>query len=225
MSEPKKMPSEELHKEATEITGEKPVSQEKVGYRKNWPIWAQQFPSPNFPPQDKTFQLIKPNEMEAYLKEKGANEEAIKRLKEDIDFIEHELVRLFRDRDYSAKRDQNRYRSYQMTFMALATLATLVGSFQALALNTVPDWLPIFAFLETVVALATTYIATISSRESPLPQWLMNRRRAEYLRREFFRFLMDLPPYNDVSGYARKQKLSVRAANINRGVYPDKSAD
>ncbi|MEO1287599.1 MAG: DUF4231 domain-containing protein [Chloroflexota bacterium] len=201
------------------------VTQEKKASRKGWPVWAKQFPRLNFPPQNDAFQLIKKEELEALLKSKGATEEASKRLLDDIDFLEQELLRLFRKRDYRASYNQNRYRTYQMAFMGLATLATLVGSFQALALNTIPDWLPMFAFAETVVALATTYIATISSRETPLPTWLMNRRRAEYLRREYFRFLMDLPPYNDLSSFERKQRLSIRAANINRGVYPDKSAD
>lgn len=202
-----------------------PVTQEKRNFRQGWPMWAKQFPRRSMQDQDKSFQLINRDDLIATLDQAGATQAAKDKLLADIDFLDHELLRLFRDRDYNASVEQNRYRTYQMTFMALATLATLVGSFQALALNTAEAWLPLFAFAETVVALATTYIATISSRESPLPRWLLNRRRAEYLRREYFRFLMDLDPYNQVKGAERKQLLSLRAANISRGVYPDKSAE
>jgi hypothetical protein len=35
---------------------------------------------------------------------------------------------------------------------------------------------------------------------------------------------MDLEPYDALDGHERKSQLSIRAANINRGFYPDKSA-
>lgn len=202
-----------------------PVTQNRYQDRKLWPMWAKQFPRRKLQPQDETFQLIKHDDLVAALQEKGATQAAIDKILADMNFLDHELLRLFRDRDYNASHEQNRYRAYQMTFMALATLATLVGTLQAWALNADSSWLPWIAFFETFVALATTYVATISSRESPLPAWLMNRRRAEYLRREYFRFLMDLDPYNAVTGTDRKQLLSLRAANISRGIYPDKSAE
>jgi hypothetical protein len=71
------------------------------------------------------------------------------------------------------------------------------------------------------VALLATFLATISGRESPLPIWLNNRRRAEQLRREYFRYLMNLPPYDSIEGYQRQMAASRRAADINRGVFPE----
>jgi len=49
---------------------------------------------------------------------------------------------------------------------------------------------------------------------------LVNRRASEQLRREFFRYLAHLPPYDRLDGYRRKLTLSQRSADINRGVYP-----
>ncbi|MEL7435194.1 MAG: DUF4231 domain-containing protein [Chloroflexota bacterium] len=213
MSEAKKQQTEEF------------VTAERRDYRKNWPAWAKQLPKFRFNQPNKTFRLIDTDRLIASLKERGASPEAIQRIKDDIDFLDHELERLFRQRDYRASLQQNRYRLYQVGFTLLAALAGVLGAIQALTVNTAPDIMPYIAFGETVVALFTTYLATISGRVPALPEWINNRRHAEYLRREYYRFLMDLEPYDTVSGYERKQLLSIRAANINRGVYPDKSAD
>ncbi len=201
------------------------VTQQPKGFREGWPTWAKQLPKFKFNEPDKAFQLIDRQEMRAFLEAKGADAEAIQRLEDDMDHLDHELLRLFRDRDYTASLQQNRYRTYQIGFSMLAAVATVIGAFQALAVNDNPDILPYLAFGETVVALFTTYLATISGSVSPLPAWLTNRRHAEYLRREYFRYLMDLEPYDQLSGTDRKLQLSIRAANINRGIYPDKSAN
>jgi hypothetical protein len=207
-----------------------PITQEKQGYRENWPAWAKQFPKWNFNKPDENYQLIDRQQLRdafktAQFKDDIEAQAALKKLEDDMDFLDRELLRLFRMRDYNASKNQNNYRLYQIGFAALATLATVIGSFQALAVNDAPDLLPYLAFGETIVALITTYLATISGRAAPLPTWLENRRHAEYLRREYFRYLMDLEPYDAVSGFERKQQLSIRAANINRGIYPDASAD
>jgi hypothetical protein len=135
-----------------------------------------------------------------------------------MDYLDKELLRLFRERDYEAKQQQNRYRVYQLGYIGLAAAATLIGSLVAVAPR---DMVPILAFLETLIALLTTYLATISGREQPLPLYLSNRRRAEHLRREYFRFLMDMPPYDTLDGYDRHRTLSMRAADINRGFFPE----
>jgi Protein of unknown function (DUF4231) len=201
------------------------ATQEKKGFRNGWPTWAKQLPIYSFNPPDENFQLINRDGLLDVLREHGAEQGSIDRIIEDMDFLDHELIRLFRDRDYNASNDQNRYRKYQIYFSMLAAIATIIGAFQALAINDWPDLMPWLAFGETVVALITTYIATISGREPALPSWLTNRRHAEYLRREYFRYLMNLPPYDEKSGFERKQLLSIRAANINRGIYPDASAE
>lgn len=214
----------------TNMKPPQPSTQEKQGYRENWPAWAKQFPKWTFNKPNEDFQLIDRKQLrEIYMKGKHKDDvetkAALDKLEEDMDFLDKELLRLFRARDYNASKNQNNYRLYQIGFASLAALATIIGSFQALAVNDAPDILPYLAFLETVVALFTTYLATISGRATPLPAWLENRRHAEYLRREYYRYLMDLEPYDGLSGFARKQQLSIRAANINRGIYPDSSAD
>jgi len=96
---------------------------------------------------------------------------------------------------------------------------------QALSIDSNPGLVPFFAFLETVIAAFVAYLATVSGREPPMPQWLTNRRASEQLRREFFRYLTHLPPYDKLDGYRRKLTLSQRAADINRGVYPQEVAN
>jgi hypothetical protein len=215
---------------AASLKPPQPKTQEKQGYRENWPSWAKQFPKLTFNKPNEDFQLIDRQQLrELFGKQRYQDDleakAALEKLEADMDFLDRELLRLFRMRDYNASKNQNNYRLYQIGFGGLAALATIIGSFQALAVNDAPDVLPYLAFGETVVALFTTYLATISGRDAPLPTWLENRRHAEYLRREYFRYLMDLEPYDGLSGFARKQQLSIRAANINRGIYPDASAD
>jgi hypothetical protein len=200
---------------------EQPITQEKKGFRQSWPIWAQQLPRIWFPPPDEAFQLISSEKLNEVLTGSGSDPESIKRLDEELKFLDHELLRLFRDRDYEAKYQQNRYRIYQLMYMVLAAVATIIGSLLALALSAQPDLVPWLAFGETFVALMTTYLASVSGREAPLPIWLENRRRAEHLRREYFRYLMNLTPYDNLDGYDRRRLLSLRAANINRGFFPD----
>lgn len=201
------------------------ATQERKGFRAGWPTWAKQLPRNSFNPPNDDFQLINREDLLGVMRDHGAEQESIDRIIEDMDFLDHELLRLFRGRDHNASNQQNRYRKYQIYFSMLAALATIIGAFQALAINDWVDLMPWLAFGETIVALITTYIATISGREPALPAWLTNRRHAEYLRREYFRYLMNLAPYDEISGYERKQKLSIRAANINRGIYPDASAE
>ena len=196
-----------------------PVSQERKGFRQGWPAWLRQMPRLRFPPPDDNFQLIDAHRLEEFLR--TVEPKAADRIRSDIGHMEYELLRLFRARDYEASRQQNRYRLYQITYVLLAAFSTLVGSLLALSLNSSPGLTPWLAFAETIVALVAIFLATISGREPPLQLYMTNRRRAELLRREYFRYLMDLPPYDAVSGYEREMLLSRRAADINRGTTPD----
>ncbi len=197
-----------------------PITQAvRGGWRAMMPAFVQELPQLRFSSApNPAFRLIEQKHIDAI---KTLYPEAAARIDADIAFMEYELLRLFIERDYAAKSNQNRYRVYQLLFLTLATFATLIGSFQALALNSSPEWLPIWAFLETIIALLATFVATVSGREPPLPRWLDNRRRAEQLRREYFRYLMNLPPYNTLTGYKRQVELSRRAADINRGMFPE----
>ncbi len=189
--------------------------------KRNLPEWIQDLPKLRFKPDepDERAPLIDMQQLEAALE--GMDADALKRITDDIRFLDYELLRLFRQRDHAAKKHQNRYRLYQLTYLMLATLATLIGSFQALALISSPGIMPAWAFLETCVALVAVFLATISGRDSPLPLWLMHRRRAEQLRREYFRYITNLPPYDTVEGYKRSMLLSRRAAEINKGQVPE----
>lgn len=198
-----------------------PTSQERRGFRQNWPVWLKHFPRLKFPPPNDDYQLIDLKKMQDFFRSSDIDPEAVKRIEHDIEFLEHELLRLFRERDYEAKYQQNRYRLFQLTYILLATTATLIGSLLALSLNGNANLVPLFGFAETVVALLTTYIANISGREPPMQLWMSHRRRAEHLRREYFRYLMDLEPYDTLNGYEREMLLSRRAAIINRGETPD----
>ncbi len=208
-----------------------PTTQEKQkNFRQHWAEWMKDLPRLRFPDKpDMHYELIAPARLDVLLKD--ADPAAVKQIKEDIAFLNEEMIRLFRERDHNAKREQNLYRAYQISYLALAGFATALGSLQAVLLLSRPNLMPWIAFGETMVALLATFLATISGREPPMPRWLENRRRAEQLRREYFRFLVNLAPYDQepspeeiAQGFdhdiKRKMLLSERAADINRGVYP-----
>jgi hypothetical protein len=185
-----------------------------------WPEWVKQLPKLKFEPEepDEKAPLISQEDLEVVFR--NADPDAVTRIRKDIDFMDYELLRLFRIRDHEAKKQQNRYRLYQISYLILAASATLIGSLQALTLTGDPNVLPFFAFAETLIALVAIYLTTISGREPPLLLWMENRRRAEQLRREYFLFLANLPPYDQLEGYRRSVLLSKRAAEINRGNVP-----
>lgn len=192
-----------------------PITQAKRDFRKNWPEWMRQLPQIRFPEPNENFQLIDSERLAAQVSQVDA--EARKRLEDDLQYLDRELLRLFRERDYQAKFQQNRYRTYQIAYMLLATAATLAGSLLAVSLRSAPNTAPLWGFIETLIALLATFLAALSSRDAPLPKWIENRRIAEQLRREYYRYLMDLPPYDLLEGYNRRKTLSLRAAQINRG--------
>jgi hypothetical protein len=173
-----------------------------------------------FPPLDPKFSLINEQQLTEFFEREQIDPELQTSIRTDLNFMEHELLRMFRDRDYKAKLHQNRYRLYQILYIWLAALAGMFGAVQALSIDSNPGLVPLFAFLETVIAAFVAYLATVSGREPPMPQWLTNRRATEQMRREFFRYLVHMPPYDKLDGYRRKLTLSQRAADINRGVYP-----
>jgi len=184
--------------------------------------WLNQFPKRRFPTEpDEEYELVNREKLIQYLQGQNISEEAMQRVMDDLNHLDQELLTMFRERDHEAKRAQNLYRMYQLGFMGLAAIATAIGSFQVIALDSNPNLIPIIAFFQTVVALFTTYLATLRGNKPPLPEWLENRRTAEYLRREYFRYLTDAPPYANRVGRYRRQLLSLRAAKINRNMYPD----
>ena len=203
-----------------------PITQERSDFRKGWPSWLRQMPRiSEFRPPDPEFGLIKEGELDKFFEENKISKKIQASIKDDVEYAKYELLRLFRERDYDAAVHQNRYRLFQLGYIILATLATLIGSFMALSLNSNPDIVPLLGFLETLVALLTTFIATISGSDPPFAHYLENRRKAEFLRREYFRYLCDLDPYSEKEGAAREMLLSQRAARINKGYFPDNPED
>lgn len=224
---------------------QEPISQQKSSRPKWGPFWLRDQPFyrlddlPKFTESDEyAFFLIQNKNIEkvrAILEQKGYDkayiDTALDEMKGEIRFMSYEILRLFRTRDYDAKRNQLTYRQIQIMFLLLATLATILGSLQAVFAGYNPAVLRWFAFAETVVALVASFIAAIRRVNPPLPSWLSERSRAEALRREYFRYLMKLPPYHkspEADGgkeaFKRRQRLAQRAADINRGVFPRESS-
>ncbi len=196
-----------------------PISSFRKKFVRFVPLWLRQMPFSPLPEKpDPNFQLVDLGDVDKLLH--GQSHEAIDEIKADIEYMDYELMRLFRRRDHEAKKQQVRYQRFQLGYIILAAIAALIGSFQALEFASNPERMPVWSFMETLVALAATFLATISGRESPLQTWLLNRRRSETLRREYFRYIMRVPPYHNGEPYQQRVLLSLRVADINRGVDP-----
>jgi len=186
-------------------------------------MWIRQLPSLRFPRrQNEAFELISDEFLHQIATTYQLDEAALEKIKQDRDFMEPELMVYFRELDHKAKLQQNGYRLFQLSILALATLATIIGSLQAVMLSSNPDILPWLGALEAFVALLTVFVVQTRGTNSRLSDWLNNRRKAEQMRREFFRYLMDLPPYRSIEvDYERKQTLSRRAAEIYNDKFPE----
>jgi len=202
-----------------------PISQRNNQMRhasQGW-IWWQQRPKREFPNEpDPQFKLVPDDLIERMTTEFNLDPGAVARMKKDIDYLDHELLKYFRETDHAAKKYQNGFRLYNVRILMLATGATLIGTLQAISLAFSPSLLLVLGALETIVALYTVYVVNTRSTEASLDSWLKNRRQSEQLRREFFRYLLYLPPY--IEGeleYERKRKLSSRAASIYADQFPE----
>ncbi len=231
-SQPPEDPNQQL--DVTEIN-ESPSSQgDQKPWRKRLPAFIQQLPfwPINFVPTEPhtDFELINRNKLKELAAKDGDID--LDLIQSDVRFLDYELLRLFRQRDHYAKKHQIKYQRFQILYLLLAAAAGLAGSLQALEFNSNPENMPIYSFIETVIALLATFLATISGRQSPLQNWLKNRQRAEALRREYFRYLGRVRPYEEYDNngnirepYVLQMLLARRAADINRGVDPTKSVD
>lgn len=187
--------------------------------RSRLPVWMREMPRLRVSKEPvSAFQLIDRGQLRQLVTEKNLDKEAVTRIESDLEFLEYELLRLFSDRDHKANLQQNRHRLYTVQYITLGVLAVCVGALIAVAVATNPPLVPYLAVFSTLLALVMTFLGTISGREPPVEQWYVNRRRAEMLRREYFRFLMRLPPYQDGDDFQIKRTLSQRAADINRGL-------
>lgn len=197
---------------------DQPITQASSS-RKRRPEWLRRFPKLRPDPLDNNFQLIPPAQLEELLQK--LNKSAADRIRADIQFLEQPLMRLFRERDHEAYVYQNTHRLFQLSFIGLSVLATLVGSLVTLSLTSNPTLSAVLGFIEAVIAAVTAALAALQGNRPPQALWLQNRLRAEYLRREYFRFLMNLEPYTSLDEVHRRRMLELRAAEINMGVFPE----
>jgi hypothetical protein len=209
-------------KEESENT---PIAMGDSPRRERLPDWMKDLPQRKLPAEpDPNFHLISEARLLQAINltdDKEDQERLCRRLTGDVAVLETRLMPLFRQHDHEAKQYQNRYRQYQIYYIILAALATTLGGFQALFATGQEALAAIIAFAETVIALIAVSLVMISGREETLKLWLEHRRCAEQLRREYFRFLMNLAPY-DVLEYPDNQlMMAERAAAINQGSYPE----
>ncbi len=184
------------------------------------PAWARDFPQFRFPNKpDEHYQLIRTEKLEALLNEMDATEATRKRVREDMQFLDRELLRLFKGRDYEAKFHQNRYRRFQIIYIALAMLASIIASLQAMFQSRDLQTATILAGIAGFIALTASAVAILGERLPSFTFWMQERRSAEHLRREYYRYLLNLPPYTTLNLKQRKLLLSSRAAQISGGSY------
>ncbi len=210
---------------------EKPVQQQPIAQRaaeqrkaqfSGW-VWWQQRPKRAFPNEpDPNFKLVSDEMLEQLTQEFRLSPAAMARIRQDLGHLDHELLRYFRETDHAAKKFQNGFRLYNVRILILAAVATMIGAFQAISLSIDPSLLLVLGAAETIVALYTVYVVNTRSQDASLDDWLKNRRQSEQLRREFFRYLLYLPPYMEGElEYERKRKLSRRAASIYADQFPE----
>ncbi|MBE2268787.1 MAG: DUF4231 domain-containing protein [Anaerolinea sp.] len=173
-----------------------------------------------FPRPDPSFALISEWQLEDLFNQNDIPPDVQEKIRADLRFLDAELMPAFRERDYQAKLSQNRVRSSPLIYSLIGTLEIMMAILVASSLDSNPALVPIWAFIGTVLAVTAITLITVSNREAPVRMWLTNRARAEALRREHFRYLLNLAPYDRVQGYQRRALLSRRAAQINRGVAP-----
>jgi len=195
-----------------------PVSQQSPSSRKA-PEWRRRFPKLKADPIKNDFQLLDPARLEEMLK--TLNPAAADRFRKDIQFLEQPLLRLFRERDHEAYVHQNTHRLFQLSFIILSVIATVVGAFLTLTLTSNATVAALLGVTEAIIASATAALASLQGNRPPQALWLQNRLRAEYLRREYFRYLMNLEPYTSLDEVQRRRMLEMRAAEINMGMLPE----
>jgi len=211
---------------AKEKRDKTPATQGNPPLRERMPDWMKDLPVRRMPSEpNPNFHLISEAWLlqAIYVSDDAEDQERLcHHITENVAILEARLMPLFRQHDHEGKVYQNRYRLYQIYYIILAALATILGGFQALFATGNSDLLAaVIAFSETVIALIAVSLVMISGREETLKLWLEHRRCAEQLRREYFRFLLNLAPYDTLKYPENQQLMAERAASINQGNYPD----
>src|SRR5687768_11516815 len=86
-------------------------------FRQYLQVWMQELPTYPFRPSepDPNFQLIQDKDWNAIIAQ--TDKDTAAQMEADKTFLDNELLILFRERDYEAKKHQNRYRLLQIGFM------------------------------------------------------------------------------------------------------------
>lgn len=220
-------PTRRINDEPIPKVDEEPIQQHaQAGWQTSnfVPVWMRQLPRIKLPKRSNpNFQLIDEKTLQKIKEKYDLDEESINKVRKEQEFLDIEIMGKFREMDVEAKVQQNSFKLYQIVLIILAMLATMAGSLQAIFLSQNPDVVPYLGIIETMIALFTIFVVTIggSSKDS-LQAWIESRRISERFRREYFRYLMDLPPYTSMQvDYERRQLLAKRAASIFNGDSPE----
>lgn len=184
--------------------------------RRNLPEWVRMLPRIRFRQQNLDFQLINKHILQQLLKD--VRPDIVWRVSEDVEFAETELLRLFRQRDFNAAYHLNRFHLTELLAVILVLTLVIIGSFTLWTTITNPAMGVVLAFVSTVITLLLVYLLAVRGQEPAYPIYMSNRIRAEFLRREYFRYLIGLPPYHlSNEGVERKRTFAMRVADMNRG--------
>jgi hypothetical protein len=172
-------------------------------------------PPPDSPPV--TIGLIPEDRLTLILEDADPNER--QRIIENIRYGEYELMPIFRVRDWSARRFQYEYRRNHLRATWLWRLLILTAALTALFANTSPFLAP-FPSGATAILAAVIWLLIRRESDAQRAAWIIHRRTVEMLRREYFRFITELPPYMDMDTLDRRLLFSRRVNTINAGVAP-----
>ncbi len=172
------------------------------------------------PPKNPNFALVTPPYLDTVLS--GLHDDAARLLRAEVAIADQVLLRPFSDSDYDAVRIHIRYRLIQLSSAALIIVMIAlcgVGLWLAFSARSTPLTLALVG----VVGLCLLVIYISGGGRANLYNRYMNQRRsAEWLRREYFRFLARLAPYNGTEG-DRHRRVNERAAHQD-AAQPDESA-
>ncbi|MDZ4768305.1 MAG: SUMF1/EgtB/PvdO family nonheme iron enzyme [Chloroflexota bacterium] len=185
-------------------------------HRSAWHELVRLLPKLRFKQLNTNFQLIPKDDLTALMQ--TLRSEARRSISSDIDHLEHDLLPLFRQRDYAAAAAQNSFRLGQLGYAVLVIAIIAMGSLALWLVFVNPTLTRFTAPGALALTLSVLYLVTIMKREPAYPRYLDSRRKAEALRREYFRYLARLSPYSqERDAITRRYLLSERAANLNLG--------
>jgi Protein of unknown function (DUF4231) len=132
--------------------------------------------------------------------------DAFPELRDDLVFLDENLVPEFIESDLAALREQNRHRRQQLLLVAAGSLGAVLGAVQAAFVDV--KW-P--GLLVTLVAVLSAVFAQRVQHGQALPRYLDERAKAERLRSVYFQYLVGVERYR---GRDRRQRLRDDVAQL-----------